>query len=114
MAEVTNLRPLVLGYAQLGPFADQTQFTAVQGKLAAYAQRAGLMLGTVYFERAGAAPEAFTDLLAAVVRNRVTGVVVPSLTDFGDLEDERVAELEDGLSVVVHEADRASPTDLRD
>jgi hypothetical protein len=48
------------------------------------------------------------------VRNRVTGVVVPSLRDFGDLADERVTELEDGLSIVVHEADLASVHDPRD
>ena len=104
MDEVTKPQPLVLGYAQLGPFADQAKFTAVQGRLATYAQQAGLMLGTVYFERTDTAPAAFIDLLAAVVRNRVTGVVVPSLSDFGDLENERVAVLEDSLSVVVHEA----------
>jgi hypothetical protein len=114
MGEVTELRPLVLGYAQLGPFAGQARLTAVQARLATYAQQAGLMLGTVYFERTDTAPAAFTDLLAAVVRNRVTGVVMPSLRDFGDLEDERVTALEDDLSIVVHEADLPSVHDPRD
>jgi hypothetical protein len=114
MGDVTEIRPLVLGYAQLGPFADEAQLTAVQARLNTYAQQAGLKLGTVYFERTDTAPAIFTDLLAAVVRNRVTGVVVPSLRDFGDLADERVTELEDGLSIVVHEADPVSVHDPRD
>jgi len=115
MGDVTELRPLVLGYARLAPFAGPGRLAQVQAKLAKYAQQQGLKLGTVYFERAGTAPHfeyvieppsAFADLLAGAARTaRVTGVVVPSLDDFGDQKDERIAELEDRLGLVVRASD---------
>lgn len=125
MGEVKKLRPLVLGYARLAPFAGQAKLTAVQAELSAFAHSAGLQLGTVYFERTGTPPHfdhddpapAFGDLLNAIERNQARGVLVPSLSDFGDLQDERITHLEDELGVVVRaadveDADDAS-TDLR-
>jgi hypothetical protein len=117
MGAVTELRPLVLGYARVAPFAGPGRLAEVQERLANYAQHEGLTLGTVYFERIGTAPHfeyvnappsAFADLLAGAVQaTQVTGIVVPSLDDFGDLKDQRIAELEDRLGLVVRAADTA-------
>jgi len=125
MGDVTELRPLVLGYARLAPFAGPGRLAQVQARLAGYAQQQGLRLGTVYFERAGTAPHfeyvnappsAFADLLAGAAPRtaRVTGVVVPSLDDFGEQKDERIAELEDRLGLVVRAADTADGHDSRE
>ncbi|MFC0623786.1 recombinase family protein [Kribbella deserti] len=119
MGEVIELRPLVLGYARLAPFASHSQHTTVQKRLSSYAHRQGLQLGTIYFERTGSAPHfehsdeapAFNDLVAAINRTRATGVVVPSLDHFGEHKDKRVAELEDAVGVVVYTVD---VYDLRD
>lgn len=80
----------------------------MQGQLAAYANRAGLLLGNVYIERPATSPQGFEALLLGITRNRAIGVVVPSLEHFGDLADERVAQLEDVLAVVVHAIDAAT------
>ncbi|GAA0612504.1 hypothetical protein GCM10009534_54050 [Kribbella sandramycini] len=122
MGEVVQLRPLVLGYARLAPFAGHGQHTAVQAQLTTYAQEAGLQLGTVYFERTGSLPlfdhadpaPAYTSLLAGLRHPGVTGVVVPSLDAFGDEKDKRLAELEDDLATVVHVVNAEDVHDPRD
>ena len=119
MGEVIELRPLVLGYARLAPFAGHGQHTMMQGQFASYAHGEGLQLGTIYFERTGSAPHfehsdeapAFADLVAAIQRSRARGVVVPSLSAFGEQKDKRVAELEDVLGVVVYTVDVHDPRD---
>jgi len=85
----------------------------MQALLSSYAHRAGLRLGTIYFDRTGSPPlfvhdeptTAFTSLVAGLKDSRAVGVVVPSLDAFGDEKDKRVAELEDDLGVVVHAVD---------
>lgn len=122
MGEVVQLRPLVLGYARLAPFAGHGQHTIVQAQLSAYAQRVGLQLGTIYFERTGSLPlfdhidpaPAYTSLLAGLRHPQVTGVVVPALDAFGDEKDKRITELEDDLGVVVHAVDANDVHDPRD
>ncbi|MEV6287770.1 hypothetical protein [Kribbella sp. NPDC051770] len=108
-----QLRPLVLGYACLAPFAGRGRHSIVQAKLSSYAHRAGLQLGTVYFERTGSLPlfehieptPAYTSLLAGLRNSPATGVVVPSPEVFGEERDKRIADLEDDLGVVVHVVD---------
>jgi len=56
MAEVVQLRPLVLGYARLAPYAGHRQHTIMQALLSSYANRKGLQLGAVYFDRTGSPP----------------------------------------------------------
>ncbi|WP_432874786.1 hypothetical protein ACQPYH_22825 [Kribbella sp. CA-245084] len=122
MGEVVQLRPLVLGYARLAPFAGHGHHTIVQAQLSSYALRAGLQLGTVYFERAGSLPlfdhadaaPAYLSLVAGLRHSQATGVVVPSLDAFGDEKDKRIAELEDDLGVVVHAVDADDVHDPRD
>jgi hypothetical protein len=111
------LRPLVLGYARLAPFAGHGQHTVVQALLSSYAQSAGLLLGTIYFERSGSLPCSITAtqrprtrFVAGLKHSQVSGVLVLSLTAFGDERDKRIAELEDDLGVVV----RAVDADLHD
>jgi hypothetical protein len=111
-----------LGYARLAPFAGQGQHTAVQAQLSAYAQNAGLQLGTVYFERTGSLPlfdhadaaPAYTSLLAGLRHSQASGVLVPSLDAFGDEKDKRITELEDDIGVVVHAVDANDVHDPRD
>ena len=113
MGEVVQLQPLVLGYARLAPFAGHRQHTVVQAQLSSYAQSAGLQLGTIYFERTGSLPlfdhadaaSAYTSLIAGLKHSQASGVLVPSLTAFGDERDKRIAELEDDLGVVVRAVD---------
>lgn len=113
MGEVVQLRPLVLGYARLAPFAGHGQHTVVQAQLSSHAQSAGLQLGTVYFGRTGSLPlfdhadaaSAYTSLIASLKHSQASGVLVPSLTAFGDERDKRIAELEDDLGVVVRAVD---------
>ncbi|GAB3922721.1 hypothetical protein GCM10029976_011870 [Kribbella albertanoniae] len=122
MGEVVQLRPLVLGYATLAPFAGHGKYTAVQALLSSYAQRAGLQLGTVYFESTGSLPlfehdnqaPAFDSLVAGLKHSSVTGVLVPSLDAFGEEKDKRIAQLEDDLCVVVHAVDAEDVHDPRD
>jgi hypothetical protein len=122
MGEVIELRPWVLGYARLAPFASHSQHTIVQAQLSSYAQRAGLRLGTIYFERSGSLPlfdhadpaPAYASLVASLKESKASGVVVPSLDDFGDQKDKRIAELEDDLGVVVHAVDNNDLHDPRD
>lgn len=122
MGEVVQLRPLVLGYARLAPFASHGQHTTVQAQLSTYARKAGLELGTIYFERTGSLPlfdhadpaPAYSSLVVGLRNPKVTGVLVPSLEAFGDEKDKRVAELEDALGVVVHTVDAEDVHDPRD
>jgi len=94
----------------------------MQALLSSYAHRAGLQLGTIYFDRTGSPPlfvhdeptSAFTSLVAGLRHSRAVGVVVPSLEAFGDEKDKRIAELEDDLGVVVHVVDAHDVPDLRD
>jgi len=82
---------------------------------------AGLQLGTIYFERTGSLPlfdhadaaSAYTSLIAGLKHSQASGVLVPSLTAFGDKRDKRIAELEDELGVVVRAVD-ADVHDPRD
>ncbi len=122
MGEVVPLRPLVLGYARLAPFAGHGQHTIVQAQLSSYAQSVGLQLGTVYFERTGSLPlfdhadaaPAYTGLVAGLKHSQASGVLVPSLDAFGDEKDRRLAELEGDLGVVVHAVDANDVHDPRD
>ncbi|MET7279037.1 hypothetical protein ABZS29_12465 [Kribbella sp. NPDC005582] len=122
MGEVIKLRPLVLGYARLAPFAGHGQHSVVHALLSSYANRAGLQLGTVYFDRWGSPPlfvhdeptPAFNGLLAGLRESRAAGVVVPSLDTFGHEMVRCVAELEDDLCVVVHPVDAEGVHDPRD
>lgn len=122
MGEVIKLRPLVLGYARLAPFAGSGQHTIMHALLSSYSNRAGMQLGTVYFDRSGSPPlfvhddptPAFDGLLAGLRESRAAGVVVPSLDTFGDEMDKRVAQLENDLCVVVHAVDTEGVHDPRD
>ena len=122
MGEVLQLRPLVLGYARLAPFAGHGQHTTVQAQLSTYARKAGLELGTIYFERTGSLPlfdhtdpaPAYTSLVAGLRHPKATGVLVPSLDAFGEEKDKLIAELEDDLGVVVHAVDANEVHDPRD
>ncbi len=122
MGEVVHLRPLVLGYARLAPYAGHGQHTIMQAVLTSYARKAGLELGTIYFDRVGSPPlfvhdeptPAFASLVAGLRGSRAVGVVVPSLDAFGDEKDKRIAELEDDLGVVVHAVDVENVHDPRD
>jgi hypothetical protein len=122
MGEVIELRPWVLGYARLAPFASHSQHTILQAQLSSYAQKAGLRLGTIYFERTGSLPyfdhadpaPAYGSLVASLKDSSASGVVVPSLDAFGDQKDKRIAELEDDVGVVVHAVDAEDVHSPRD
>jgi hypothetical protein len=122
MGEVVQLQPLVLGYARLAPFAGHGQRATVQAQLSSYVLRAGLQLGTVYFESTGSLPlfdhadtaPAYMSLVAGLRHSHASGVVVPSLDAFGDEKDKRIAELEDDLGVVVHAVSANDVHDPRD
>lgn len=109
MGEVTKLEPLVLGYALLTPTGGEAKRIAIEAQLSAFAAKSSLMLGVIYFDRRANATAGFSNLVAAISEHRATGVVVPSLDDLGDRVDERIAQLEDDLSVVVHVADAVTP-----
>ncbi len=110
MSNVVPLRPLVLGYARLSPFAGRSQHTAVQAQLSSWANKAGVQLGTIYIEHTGSPPHfahdndapAFTELAAAIERSGASGVVVPSLDAFGNHPDARISELQNDLGVDLH------------
>ncbi|MBB6569453.1 recombinase family protein [Kribbella sandramycini] len=122
MGEVVQPRPLVLGYARLAPYAGHGQHTITQAILSSYANREGLQLGTIYFDRVGSPPlfahdeptPGFHALVAGLLASRALGVVVPSVDAFGNQKDERVAELVDDLGVVVHAVDAKDIHDPRD
>ncbi|MDX3006825.1 hypothetical protein PWY87_34480 [Kribbella solani] len=94
----------------------------MQTQLAAYANRTGLQLGTVYFECTGSLPlfehadqaPAYMSLLAGLRGSQAVGVVVPSLDAFRDEQDKCVSELEGDLGVVVHAVDAEDVNDPRD
>ncbi|MFC0627428.1 hypothetical protein [Kribbella deserti] len=104
MGDVTKLEPLVLGYALLTPSGDEAKRIAIEARLSAFAARSGLMLGAIYFDGRANATAGFSNLLAAITSCRATGVVLPSLDDLGERADQRIAQLEDELSVVIHVA----------
>jgi len=94
----------------------------MQALLSSYANRKGLQLGAVYFDRTGSPPlfvhddptPAFTSLVTGLRESRAVGVVVPSLDAFGDEKNKRLTELEDDLGVVVHAVDATNVHDPRD
>ncbi|GAA0597437.1 hypothetical protein HPO96_35100 [Kribbella sandramycini] len=119
MSNVILLRPLVLGYARLSPFAGHSQHTMVEAQLSSWANEARMQLGTIYFERTGSPPHfehdddapAFTDLTLAIERSGASGVVVPSLDAFGNHQDARIAELEEDLEVILYVVSVHDPRD---
>lgn len=72
-----DVRPVVLGYISSDPLTTERELAVSTAELAAFAEREGYALGTVFIERSSPPPAAFAAMLAEAARTGVRAVVMP-------------------------------------
>jgi hypothetical protein len=70
-------RPLLLGYLRADPLTTDREVAQHTSDLAAYADWAGYVLGTVFVERTDRVPAAFEALMAEAARTGANAVLMP-------------------------------------
>jgi hypothetical protein len=78
-------RPAVVGYVRAHLLMTPAELVGIKDQLVAFAAAEGYTLGRVFTEHAHTVPEAFRELVDAVIRDKVEAVVVPSLHHLGVL-----------------------------
>lgn len=72
-----HVRPIVLGYLNADPLTSDRELGLGTAELAAFAEREGYALGTVFIERSGRAPVAFEAMLAEAARTGTRAIIMP-------------------------------------
>lgn len=74
---IGETRPLALGYVREDSQMSKAELAHAKRVLAAFAEREGYALGTVYVERIERTPAAFEALIATAIRDEAAAVIVP-------------------------------------
>lgn len=72
-----DVRPIVLGYITADPLSTERELAASTAALAAFAEREGYALGTVFIERTSPPPSAFAAMLDEAARTGAHAIVMP-------------------------------------
>lgn len=70
-------RPVVLGYLNADPLTTDRELALGTAELAAFAEREGYALGTVFIERSAMLPVAFEAMLSEAGRVGARAIVMP-------------------------------------
>lgn len=74
---MTDVRPTMLGYIAADPLSTERELATSTAALAAFADREGYALGTVYIDRTGTPPAAFAAMLEEAARTGARAIVMP-------------------------------------
>lgn len=77
MSAADYVRPVVLGYLNADPLTTDRELALGTAELAAFAEREGYALGTVFVERSGKVPVAFEAMLSEAGRVGARAIVMP-------------------------------------
>lgn len=74
---MTDSRPTLLGYIRADALTTDREVAQATSQLAAFADRVGYALATVFVERTDRVPAAFEALMTEAARLRASAVVMP-------------------------------------